>query len=44
MKEEIKNIVMEGKINVSEIILFKSTLTPHGPIYEVIYESMLKAN
>ncbi len=32
------------RFKVEKITLFKSTLTPHGPIYEVLYESILKAN
>jgi len=42
--EEIKKISSAPKLNssVNKITLFKSTLTPKGPIYEVIYEANLK--
>ena len=37
VKEEIKRITLEGKFWVCEIILFKSTLKPSGPVYEKIF-------
>jgi 2'-5' RNA ligase len=42
LKNEIKDISMEGKITVEEITLFKSTLNAQGPIYEKILCATLK--
>lgn len=42
LKNEIKNIPIEAKFAVSEIILFKSLLKPTGPVYEKVFCSALK--
>jgi len=42
LKEEMKNISIEAKFTVSEIILFKSLLKPTGPIYEKLFSASLK--
>jgi len=42
LMNEIKNISVEEKFAVSEIILFKSLLKPAGPIYEKLFSAALK--
>ncbi len=42
IKNGIKDMTVEAKFAVSEIILFKSTLTPAGPVYEKIFCAPLK--
>lgn len=42
LKKELKNIKVEEKFYIEEIALFKSTLTPLGPIYEKIFKITLK--
>lgn len=42
LKEEIKNISIEAKFAVSEIILFKSLLKPTGPVYEKLFCAPLR--
>ncbi len=41
--QKIKNIHPEGEIEVKEISLYKSTLTPHGPVYERLTSAPLKS-
>lgn len=43
LKEKTKDIKMEGKLTVKELVLYKSTLTPRGAIYERIASSPLAA-
>jgi len=42
LKNEIKGMAIEAKFAVCEIILFKSLLTPAGPVYEKIFCAPLK--
>ncbi|MCK9573291.1 MAG: RNA 2',3'-cyclic phosphodiesterase [Candidatus Omnitrophica bacterium] len=42
LKDEIKNISIEGKFMASELILFKSMLTPAGPVYEKMFRAPLE--
>lgn len=41
LKKEIKCVELKEKFSVSEITLFKSTLTASGPIYEAIFKASL---
>ena len=46
--QNLENVMREFQtenleFNVTEITLFKSTLTPKGPIYEILKEASLKA-
>ena len=43
LKEKSKEIKLTEEFSINEIILFKSTLTPSGPIYEKIFTSPLAA-
>ena len=40
--EENRNVIV-GSFHVKSVALVKSTLTKHGPVYETIHESMLRA-
>ncbi len=42
LKEKIKEVRLEEKFFLSQITLFKSILTPSGPIYEEIFKINLK--
>jgi 2'-5' RNA ligase len=42
LKNEIKDMAIEAKFEVSEIVLFKSQLKPTGPVYEKIFSAALK--
>ena len=42
LKNEMKGMTIEAKFAVTEIILFKSTLKPTGPVYEKIFYAPLK--
>ncbi|MDD4182654.1 MAG: RNA 2',3'-cyclic phosphodiesterase [Candidatus Omnitrophica bacterium] len=42
LKNGIKNMAIEAKFEVSEIILFKSLLKPAGPVYEKLFSAALK--
>jgi 2'-5' RNA ligase len=42
LKKEVKNITPQGQFPVEAISLFKSTLTPQGPIYDEIFKASLK--
>ena len=39
LKEKIKDIDLGENLPVNEIILYESTLTPEGPIYDVIFKA-----
>ena len=41
LKREMKEISLKGELAIEEIILFKSTLTSSGPIYEKIFSAPL---
>jgi len=41
LKKKLSSISLEGYLPVDEITFFKSTLTPRGPIYEIIARSPL---
>ena len=48
-KESLKNLVDSLEVrpescDINEIILFKSTLTPDGPIYDALYKAELKGS
>ncbi len=42
LTEKIAGLEAKGKLQVKKISLFKSTLTPKGPVYEEIFKSSLK--
>jgi 2'-5' RNA ligase len=41
IREKIKELKIEGRFSCQDIVLFKSTLTPSGPIYEEIFKARL---
>ncbi|MEI8349211.1 MAG: RNA 2',3'-cyclic phosphodiesterase [Candidatus Omnitrophota bacterium] len=42
LKNELKKVSVQEKMPVKEIVLFKSTLKPTGPVYERIFSAAMK--
>jgi 2'-5' RNA ligase len=41
LSRELKNIDLRGSLQIKDITLFKSTLKNTGPVYEIIFKSIL---